>query len=248
MYFRSLRETRRIILVVMAVPLVVPIFMLVVFSRVFGDILQGTGLSGSTSYVQYVAPGAILMAVMLPATASVSVAIERQNGFYDRMRISPMGPRCSNLARRIGDATKLLGFALVLLLVSWVAGADIHNWPMALVLGGGLSALWGFGYSGLSFAACLRTGKAEIAEALLPAFFPLVFVSSAFVPLENLPGWMEAVATYNPLTYLCDAIRGAYTGDLDARATGIAVLSTVLMIALSQLLIARAEHKVASST
>jgi ABC-2 type transport system permease protein len=247
MYRRAVRETRRIILVVTAVPLIVPIFMLVVFSRVFQPIMENAGFPAAANYVTYITPGALLMAVMLSATGAVSVAVERQTGFYDRMRISPMGPRYSNLARRVADATKLFMFALVLVLVSWVAGADIANWPLVLLLGTLLPTLWGFAYGGLSFAVCLRTGKAELAEAILPAFFPLLFVSSAFVPIDLLPGWMAAIARYNPLTYLCDAIRNAYLGTFEAGPLVWALVSIVGLGLVTQVLIMQAERKVATS-
>jgi ABC-type multidrug transport system permease subunit len=245
MYRRAVRETRRIIVVVIAVPLVVPIFMLLVFSRVFEPIIRVAGFTAVDSYVQYIAPGTILMAVMLSATGAVHVAVERQGGFYDRMRISPLGPGASNLARRAADATKLILFALVLVVVSWVSGAQVHNWPLVLLLGTSLPALWGFAYGGIVFSVCLRTGKPEMAEALLPVFFPLLFMSSAFVPTSLLPGWIRTFATYNPLTYLCDAIRGAYLGHVQARPLIIALLTTAALGLVTQLLIIRAEHKVA---
>lgn len=244
MYRRAVRETRRIIVVVTAVPLIVPIFMLVVFSRVFERIVGVAGFQGAESYIQYVAPGAILMAVMLSATAAVSVAVERQTGFYDRMRISPRGPRGSNLARRMADGTKLFGFALVLVMVSWLAGAHIRNWGLTLVIGTLIPALWGFGYGGIAFSVCLRTGKAELAEAILPVFFPLLFMSSAFVPVNLLPAWMATFARYNPLTYLCDTIRNAYQGRVEGRPLALALLSIVLLIVVTQLMTAWAERKV----
>lgn len=248
MYRRAVRETRRIIMVVIAVPLIVPIFMLVVFSRVFAPMLQVQGFASADSYVQYIAPGAILMAVMLSATGAVSVAIERQTGFYDRMRISPAGPRCSNMARRAADGTKLFLFAFVLVIVSWLAGADVRNWALVLVFGTLLPAFWGFAYGGIAFAVCLRTGKAELAEAILPLFFPLLFVSSAFVPTSLLPGWMETLATYNPLTYLCDTIRNAYLGRVEAEPLLLALASIVVLTVLTQFLVIAAERKVARSS
>jgi ABC-2 type transport system permease protein len=247
MYRRALRETGRIILVVAAVPLIVPVFMLVIFSRVFAPIITNAGFARGANYLTYMAPGTLLMAVMLSTTSAVSVAIERQTGFYDRMRIAPAGPRHSNLARRAGDATNRLGYTLVLILVSWMAGADIKNWALVLVMGTLLPVLWGFAYGGISFALCLRTGKAEIAEAILPAFFPLLFVSSAFVPIDLLPDWMETVARYNPMTYLCDTIRDAYIGRVEEVTLGRAVLSIVLLGVVTQVLVTQAERKVAMS-
>lgn len=247
MYRRAVRETRRIIVVVTAVPLIVPIFMLVVFSRVFAPIMGTAGFTGAPNYITYIAPGTILMAVMLSSTGAVSVAVERQTGFYDRMRISPRGPRYSNLARRVADGTKLFLFAVVLVIVSWFAGASHQHWFPALLLGTVLPTLWGFAYGGIAFSVCLRTGKAELAEAILPAFFPLLFVSSAFVPVSLLPGWMAAIARYNPLTYLCDTIREAYAGDVRFSSFAWAMVSIVVLAAATQLLVMQSERKVTMS-
>lgn len=243
LYGRAIRETRRILWVVAAVPLIVPTFMLTVFASVFAPVLARSDLDVGGNYTQYVAPGAILMATMLSATGAVSVAVERQNGFYDRMRISPAGPRASNISRRLADGTKLLGFSAVLVIVSVIAGAPVRNWPALVLLGVVMPAVWGVVYGGFAFAACLWSARAEYAEAILPAFFPLLFLSSAFVPLQQTSGWQAAVAQYNPLTYLCDAIRSAYTGALDGRAIGISIATLLVTGVVTQMLIALAERR-----
>ncbi len=247
MFWRAVREARRIVVVVIAVPLVVPIFMLTVFSRVFTAIVEVPGFQGGESYVQYIAPGAIMMAVMLSGTAAVSVSVERQSGFYDRMRIAPMGPRWSNLARRIADSVKLLAFAFVLVIVSWLSGAPIRDWALVLTLGTVLPALWGFAYGGIAFAACLRTGRAEVENALFPLFFPLLFMSSAFVPPILMPDWLAQIARYNPLTFLSDAIRGAYMGRVDLEPLTLALISVLLLTALTQAFVVSAERSILRS-
>lgn len=244
MYLRALRETRRILWVVAAVPLIVPTFMITVFATVFAPVLARTDLDVGTSYAQYVAPGAILMSTMLSATAAVSVAVERQAGYYDRLRITPSGPRSSNIGRRLADGTKLLGFCAVLVLVSVLAGAPVGSWVWLLLLGVLMPAAWGVVYGGFSFAACLWSGRAEYAEAILPVFFPLLFLSSAFVPLTETSGWQATVARYNPLTFLCDAIRSAYLGTVDARAVMLSVVVILTVGVVTQTLITVAEKQV----
>ena len=244
---RALREARRLLLVVVAVPLVVPVFVLAVFSRVFEAVVRIPNFEGGSTYVQYIAPAALLMAVMLSFTGATSVAVERQNGFYDRMRISPRGVGASNTARRIADAVKVALFALVLIFVSRLSGAEIESWVAVLTTGVVLSALWGLAYGGLAFAISLRLARPEAAEAVLPLFFPLLFMSSAFLPLVLLPGWMQPIARYNPLTYLADAIRSAYTGSVDMSAVGWSLLGIAAVGVVTQLLVHRAEVKAAAA-
>jgi len=69
---------------------------------------------------------------------------------------------------------------------------------------------------------------------------------AAFVPVDQLPDWMQVAAAVNPLTYLSDAIRGAYTGSVPTGSVLIAVACTVALIAVTQLLTIAAERSVAA--
>jgi ABC-2 type transport system permease protein len=247
MFKRSIREVRRIIVVVIAVPLIVPIFVLTVFAQVFTSVIRIPGFEGRASYVTYLAPAALLMSVMLSGTAAVSVAVERQSGFYDRMRISPAGVRVSNTARRAADAVKVGVFALVLIVVSRLSGAHVASWPGVLAVGFILPALWGFAYGGLAFATCVRLGRPEVSEAILPLFFPLLFMSSAFLPLKLLPGWMQGIARYNPLTYIANTIRDAYSGTIGGANLGWSLVGIAAVAAATQVLLMRAEARAATA-
>lgn len=244
---RAFREARRIGVPGIAIPLVVPVFMLVVFARVFTSVTAIPGFGATESYVQYIAAAALLMSSMLSSTAAVSVAVERQNGFYDRMRISPKGPMISNLARRIADAAKMAMFAAILIAVARVNGAEVENWPLVVLLGILLPTIWGLAYQGFAFAMCLRLGKPEAGEVIIPLFFPLLFISSGFIPVELLPSWMRDIAYVNPLTYISDTIRGAFRGSVDGQTFLLAMLGIGSVLLFTQLLVRRAERHVAQA-
>ncbi|MDQ3935478.1 MAG: ABC transporter permease [Actinomycetota bacterium] len=240
MYRRAAREALRVPLATFIVPIVVGVFMQTIFARVFSGLVQLEAFEG-VAYNDYLLPGTLIMSVMLgSSTAGVSSAVELQTGFFDRMRISPLRELPSLRARRLADATRIGLYCTVLLFVGWIDGAHIESWPLAIAFAFLMPAAWCFAYGGLALAACLRTRSAETAQGMAPLFFPILFTSTAVMPGELLPGWLEAIATYNPVSYMTDAMRAGFAGDLDGGALGKAALGVAAVAALTQFLVVRA--------
>ncbi|WP_019632743.1 ABC transporter permease [Actinomadura atramentaria] len=255
LYRRSIRELVSLGPQTLVAPLVVPVFVLLVYSALFSQVFErlGTHLPGTPgfdptiNYAQYVLAGPIVMSAMLgTASAGIGVAVERQLGFYDRMELSPLGPAQSQFGRRLADGTRIALFAVVLTLVAWGAGAHIAHWPLALAVTVPLAACLGMAWGGLAFALCLRSGSAEAAQAVTPLFLPALFLSTAFVPLPLIPHWLRPIVEYNPLSAVCDAIRHAAAGSLNGSAVLRSAVEIAVLAALTQTLIRRAERKVAA--
>jgi len=90
----------------------------------------------------------------------------------------------------------------------------------------------------LAMAAWLRSEEVMNSVGFL-AMFPLMFASNAFVPIESLPGWLQAVAKVNPLTYTVDAARGLSLALPMENGPTAAVVVSTLLGALSVLLAVR---------
>lgn len=253
LYRRSLRELIALGPQTLVVPLVVPCFILLVYSGIFSTvfihlhvhIVGHPGFGPRPHYIQYLIAAPIAMAALLAtASAGIGVAVERQLGFYDRMQLSPLGPSMSQIARRCGDGTRIACFVIVITLLGWVAGVHISNWPLALIISVTLATSLGMAYGGLTFSLCLRTGSAEAAQAITPLFLPVLFMSTAFVPLPLIPGWLHLIAEYNPLSAVCDSIRLADVGEV----SGSALLKSAVGIGglglITQTLVMRAERRV----
>lgn len=253
LYRRSLRELVALGPQTLVAPLVVPGFILVAYSGLFSEIFVRlnfhvaglTGFGAHPHYVQYLLAAPLVMSALLAtASAGIGVAVERQIGFYDRMELSPFGPSVSQFGRRLGDGTRIAIFVVLLSLVAWAAGAQIPNWPLALAITIPLASALGIAYGGLAFSLCLRTGSAEAAQAVTPLALPVLFLSTAFVPLPLVPQWLHPIVKYNPLSPICSAIRLAYTGQVSGAAIGESVAGIAVMGAITQALIIRAEQRV----
>jgi ABC-2 type transport system permease protein len=246
MYRRAVREALRVPLATFIVPIVVGVFMQTIFARVFSGLVRLDAFEG-VEYNDYLLPGTLIMAVMLgSSTSGVSSAVELQTGFFDRMRISPLRELPSLRARRLADATRIGLYCTVLLAIGWVDGAEIDNWPLAVAFAFAFPAAWCFAYGGLALAACLRTRSAETAQGMAPLFFPILFMSTAVMPGELLPGWLDAIAGWNPVSYVTDAMRSAFAGDVDGDALAKAAAGVAAVAALTQLLVVRARAAVAT--
>ncbi|MUN40932.1 ABC transporter permease [Actinomadura litoris] len=253
LYRRSIRELVALGPQTLVAPLVVPAFVLVVYSVLFSEVFEtlgtripGTpGFDGDVNYAQYVLAGPMVMSAMLgTASAGIGVAVERQLGFYDRMELSPLGPSQSQFGRRLGDGTRIALFVLILTFVAWGSGAHIANWPLALAVTIPLAAGLGMAYGGLAFALCLRSGSAEAAQAVTPLFLPFLLLSTAFVPLQLIPEWLRTTVEWNPLSAVCDAIRGAAAGHFEGSAVLRSAVEIAVLGTLTQILVIRAERKV----
>ena len=109
--------------------------------------------------------------------------------------------------RTLGDLVRMLGIAIIIIVVGLIVGLRPDH-----VLGTfgaiGLVALFGFAFSWIS--AWIGLSVKDVETANLAGFvwlFPLTFASSAFVPLESMPGWLQAFARNTPVTPTVDAVR-----------------------------------------
>ena len=184
-----------------------PLVMLVLFSQVFGKALTGSVAGQGGSYINYLLPAILVTTGIGAATQSgVGLITDMKNGVLNRFRALPIRLGSVLVARSLADLVRT-AVQLVVLLLAAVVLFDFS--PAGGVFGAlGLALLvsWSLGWAFLALASWVR--KEEVMQSIgFLAMFPLMFASSAFVPMAALPGWLQLVATINPLTYAIDASR-----------------------------------------
>lgn len=88
-----------------------------------------------------------------------------------------------------------------------------------------LAGLWGLVFTGFPYAIALKTGNPGAVSSSFILFFPFAFLTTAFLPKEDLTGWLSAVATYNPVTYLLAGLRSLLSPDWQWTTIGGALLA-----------------------
>jgi ABC-2 type transport system permease protein len=203
---RALREIPRVPGRILF-PMLIPIMQMILFAAVFQNFNQyRTGGAGSS--LEFLAAGQVALSVLVGAGgAGFQMVQDIDSGFFDKLRVAPI-PRLSILAGLLAtDAVRLSTHVVVVTIVALALGAKLATGILGLLvmmlLGGFFGSMW----SGISLNVALRTKNAEITGASNVLIFPLYFGSTAFVPHDLLPSWLQTVNDVNPVSYLVDAIR-----------------------------------------
>jgi ABC-type multidrug transport system permease subunit len=117
------------------------------------------------------------------------------------------------LAGRALSDTALLVWSLgITTAVGFAVGFRIHGGVGDALAAFGLLLVFGFAFEWMFITLGLVAGTAQAAQGLALMVFPLTFVSSAYVPVESMPGWMQPVAEHQPVTVMVDAVRALTQG------------------------------------
>ncbi|HEX6418088.1 MAG TPA: ABC transporter permease [Acidimicrobiales bacterium] len=210
---------------------------LLIFRYVFG----GAIASGGVPYVDFLVPGYVTTSVLFVGMATAAgVAEDLEQGFLDRLRSLPI-PRAAVLAGRVLADSGMLAWNLaVTAAVGFAIGFRLHG---SLLEGLGAFALclaFGLAFTWLFVAIGLVAGSAQAAQGMSLMVFPLTFVSSAYVPADSMPGWLQVVADHQPVTAMVDAVRGLCLGDATAgQLTAALTWSVALIVVFAPLAVAR---------
>lgn len=207
-----------------------PLIQLFAFSQIYQDIVKLPGFGGESSYLAYLAPGQIAFtAVMAVAWSGYGLLIEYRTGYLDKLRASPIG-RWSILA---GEMVPLFfqaaAMAGILLIVSLLLGASMVTGVGGFLLILLLSGAFGIALAGSNFVPALLTKSEQATSTISLLVFPLVFISTAFVPQALMPGWLQLFSRWNPVTHVIEAIRALMVTGYDWGAIGTSLLSMAIM-------------------
>jgi ABC-2 type transport system permease protein/oleandomycin transport system permease protein len=187
-----------------------PIMFVLMFAYVFGGAIDTPGLD----YIDFLIPGIIVQTLAFGSVATgVGLAEDLHGGLIDRFRSLPMARSAVLAGRTLSDLVRN-AFALALMLaVGHLIGFRFDSGAAEIAAGILIALLFGFALSWISAIVGLSVRTAEAAQsASFIWLFPLVFASSAFVPVESMPAALEAVAQYTPVTVTVDALRALFLG------------------------------------
>jgi len=155
-------------------------------------------------------------------SAGTNFAEDIESGFLSRLSLTPL-TRGSLLTGQLSGVIALgLMQAAVFLAVGEAAGAGFAAGPAGVLVLMALSILITLGFGSLGALAALRTGSGEAVQGLFPLFFVLLFLSSQALPRNLIQtDWFRTIATYNPVSYLLEAIRSLLITGWDARALAL---------------------------
>lgn len=199
----SLRDGESLLMAIM-----LPVMLMLLFTWVFGNAIDPTG-----GYVDYVVPGIILLCAGFgAASTAVYVANDMKRGIIDRFRTMPLrssavltGHVVASLVRNLIATAVVIGVAL---LVGFRPTADLWGWLGAI----GMIALYILTITYLFAAIGLAAGSPEAASGYGFVILFVPYLSSAFVPVETMPDWLQGIVEHQPVTPIIETIRGLLMG------------------------------------
>jgi ABC-2 type transport system permease protein len=238
---RSIREGIRNPAFAFLFPTVFPLFIILLTSQSFRDVVNLPGFPAIRPYAAYEAPAVLLLTAMMGAGYSATgLVVDTQTGFLDRLRMLPVRPTAILLGRLLFDAVRTIPAFVVVLLVSFTLQARLDSGlPGALFLLG-LTLFWALAYNGLFFVVALRTQNAQAPLAVVPLFMPMMFMSTAYVPRGNLPHWLQVVSDWNPYTHLLEGSRVFMTGTPAWTPVWKAFVAAAVILVITQAFTVRA--------
>jgi ABC-2 type transport system permease protein/oleandomycin transport system permease protein len=208
--------TRRNLLRIMRTPQLLvfstiqPVMFVLLFRYVFGGAIPIRGMA----YVDYLMAGIFVQTTLFGgASTSVGLAEDLKSGIVDRFRSLPMARSAVLAGRTFADLARNVFVLLLMVAVGMLVGFRFHGGFIAGVAGLLLVLAFGYAFCWIFAAVGLAVKDPETAQVagFIP-LFPLVFASSAFVPVNSMPGWLQGFAHVQPVSVTINAVRALTEG------------------------------------
>ena len=197
-----------------------PIIFVLLFRYVFGGAVQGS-LPPGVPYVEYLMPGVFVQTATFGALGSaIGLATDVKSGLLERFRSLPMARSAVLTGRTLGDLGRNVFVTILMLIVGFLVGFRILTPAWEATCGVLLLLFFGYMLSWIFATVGLWTGDPETAQAAaFPILAPLVFASSAFVPVSSMPSWLQGFAEHQPVSVTASAVRGLLIGQIPGVAS-----------------------------
>jgi ABC-2 type transport system permease protein len=218
--------------------LFIPLFFLLVNVGQAGRIFpsSSTAFLRGQGYAAFQLPASLLLAASF-GSAALYLVEDIEGGYFDKLRATPISRSAIVLGRLTAEATKGAFVTLVLVLASLPFGVRVASGPLGWVLLVVLAASWCVVFSGFLQLIALKTRSAAATNSGGLIFFPLLFLTPNFVPRHMLTRPMELAATFNPVTYIMEALRSLILSDIEwsvvGRGFAVVALLGVVSVALN---------------
>jgi ABC transporter DrrB family efflux protein len=187
-----------------------PFMFLTLFVFVFGGAIAGS----SQEYLQFALPGILVQGIAFtPFTTALGLNVDFQRGLIDRFRSLPIARSAVISGRIAADSVRIIWSVLIITGFGVALGFRFGGsaagavGALALVTAFGLTMCWPMAFIGIT----ARSSESVNTWGFM-IILPLTFASSTFVPVETMPGWLQAFVKVNPVTHVIDAARGLMLG------------------------------------
>ncbi|MBX3313286.1 MAG: ABC transporter permease [Actinobacteria bacterium] len=211
-----------------------PVLIAVFFFLVNIGTLKGLteGAAAGFDYTAFQMATAILLGVTGVSRAPALV-IDVQDGYLDRLLMTPVRRGAILVGHLTADVAIAAALTVPIIALGLILGVDFATGPLGILVFIAMSALWSLAFAGFGYAIALKTGNPAAVQSSFLLFFPFLFLTSSYVPRDQLTGWLDTVAGLNPVTYILDGLRALTLSGWDWSAIGGGFLAIGIVASIS---------------
>lgn len=230
LYGRNMRQMPRIP-TVLVFGIMMPVIQLLLFGAIFSATteLPNHPYAG-VDYHAYITPAIILLTTFLGmANSSAAFLVDLRNGYFDKLRTTPVGPGAVLMARIMAEMTRVAVQATIIFLIALPLGATVATGFVGAIVMILFATVFSALTTGLmATALAMKTKSDQATQSAFPLFFVFIFLSTAYMPAILLPDWLQTAIKFNPIDYLIQGLRSLMLdgwGDaVENLAIGVAIL------------------------
>jgi ABC-2 type transport system permease protein len=219
-YYLSIRNIKQIWRPLLALipSLFIPIFFFAVNSTALSSFSKVPGFP-NVSYKDFIAPVAIFTAIFFSAgNAGIELVQDITNGYFKKLTIMPINRLTIILGKLTEVAVQAVLQGVIVLVLLLVDGVHFNTGFLGILAIFGILILFAMAWSCLSMIAALRTQNARLVQSMFVLVFPLLYITTSQAPKELLPTAFATIASYNPVTYIIEAVRALVLNGWDDAA------------------------------
>jgi ABC transporter DrrB family efflux protein len=188
-----------------------PVIFVLMFRYVFGGAIGGVT---DVPYVDFLMPGIFVQTVVFGSlTTGVGLADDLSKGLVERFRSLPMARSAVLIGRTLADLIRNVFVVLLMSIVGYLVGWRPSTDALSIAAGIGLVMAFSYSLSWLFAIIGMSVRDGETAQAAsFPLLAPLVFASTAFVPLDSMPDWLQVFSEHQPVSVVVEAVRDLTIG------------------------------------
>jgi ABC transporter DrrB family efflux protein len=208
-----------------------PIIFVLMFRYVFGGAVEKS-LPAGFPYVDFLMPGIWVQTVVFGAlAAAIGLATDLKSGLLERFVSLPTTRSAVLVGRTGADLVRNVFVVILMFVVGTIVGFRVHTNVICLIGAMLLVVFFGYALSWIFATLGLAVKDPETAQAAaFPVLAPLVFASTAFVPSDSMPGWLQAFANHQPVSATANAVRALTVGGATAADVWASILWSVAIL------------------
>jgi ABC-2 type transport system permease protein len=216
-------------------PLFISALLFVLFGAMFDRTISLGGF-GTDDYQAFLVAWIIVQVVVFSGTDSgFALLMDIMSGYFDKLLLAPINRFSILFGTLMVSGTRALFQALTVVFLALAMGVEFQAGALGILAMMALAVLFGLVWSCLGIMIALKTKNAQATQTAGLLFFPFIFLTTAFMPEDQLSGWFKVAVKINPVTYVMEAMRAMVLEgwEWETILTGVWVAGVMLAVLLT---------------